>query len=78
MIEPCEAGFYIKKYQVNQHWYEDQPNQENYFVLLSAQEASSVRNIQENLSPERREAIEELEDYSALSQAACRNYCRQL
>ncbi len=67
MIEPCESGFYIKEYQCNQHWYENQPNQEKYFVLLSAQEANDIRQILENFSPQRLEAIEEIENYTTLS-----------
>ena len=69
MIEPCDSGFYIKKYQINKHWYEDQPNQEEYFVLLSLQEANDLRQIQENLSPEQIETIENQNDYAILSRS---------
>ena len=69
MIEPCDSGFYVKEYQINKHWYEEQPNQKEYFVLLSLQEANDVRQIQESLSPQQINTIEELENYSILSKA---------
>ncbi|MDE6731083.1 MAG: hypothetical protein K2J71_09955 [Oscillospiraceae bacterium] len=43
-VEINENGFYQRYYQTNSNWYEDQPGQEEYFILLSDLEASWVIN----------------------------------
>ncbi|MBR1528050.1 MAG: hypothetical protein IJ642_01960 [Oscillospiraceae bacterium] len=44
-VEIDTSGIWLRPYQCNTHWYQDQPEQENYFLLLSAQEAQTLRNI---------------------------------
>ena len=43
-VEIDENGFYQRYYQTNIHWYEDQPGQEEYFILLSDLEAAWIMN----------------------------------
>lgn len=43
-IEINENGFYKRYYQSNITWYEDQPEQKNYFVLMTDTEAGWVIN----------------------------------
>ncbi len=44
-VEINDSGFWIKKYQCNSNWYEDQPEQNSYFVLLNNSEAQQLRDI---------------------------------
>ena len=44
-VEVDKKGVWIRPYQCNLHWYEDQPEQENYFLLLSVREAQTLREI---------------------------------
>jgi hypothetical protein len=37
-----ENGVFVNTYQSNTHWYEDQPDQENYFLLMSASEKEQL------------------------------------
>ncbi|MDE5768077.1 MAG: hypothetical protein K2H82_01705 [Oscillospiraceae bacterium] len=43
-VEIDENGFYQRYYQTNINWYEDQPEQETYFLLLSDLEAIWLMN----------------------------------
>jgi hypothetical protein len=44
-VEVDTSGVWLRPYQSNTHWYEDQAGQENYFLLLSAQEAQILKNM---------------------------------
>ncbi|MBR1555073.1 MAG: hypothetical protein IJ644_06755 [Oscillospiraceae bacterium] len=39
-----EGKLWVRKYQCNMKWYRDQPEQENYFVLLTASEAQELKD----------------------------------
>ncbi len=39
-----EGSAVLRYYQCNQNWYKDQPDQENYFLLLTLSEAQELKN----------------------------------
>ena len=48
-VEVDKTGVWIRPYQSNRHWYEEQTGQENYFLLLSAKEAETLREANDIL-----------------------------
>ena len=44
-VEVDERGVWTRNYQCNKNWYEEQPEQENYFLLLTNNEANQLRAI---------------------------------
>ena len=48
-IEIDESGIWQRPYQSNWDWYKDQPEQENYFLLLSGAEVETLTNINDPL-----------------------------
>lgn len=44
-----EAGCMIRNYQSNLHWYEAQPEQDNYFLLMTRAEAQALTNSNDSL-----------------------------
>jgi hypothetical protein len=54
-VEVTDTGVHRRNYQTLKSWYEDQPGQETYFLLLDTGEYSSLESIDDDLLTQAKE-----------------------